>query len=174
MKKILVVGLAADNHLVSWLRQKFSDAILEIQTSIDKVEQKINRFKPDLVIGAPGLLLSKSSTAIPEALEVVSTTHQGIMRVPLQQVRYFKADQKYILVVYETGQFLMQGTLSKLAEEYKPWFVKIHRNLLVKKSEITCIERAKNGRCFVQLKGSSEPLWISRRQLPRVRELFKT
>lgn len=115
------------------------------------------------------------SSSKPRPEYVVAHTHQGIQKIPLSEVLYFQADQKYVTVHHETGQVLMLATLNNLAQTFKPEVFRIHRNALVNVKAILALEKNEEGHYFVTLKNIKNPLAVSRRQVAplkrRIREL---
>ena len=54
-----------------------------------------------------------------------------IVLVPLDEVIYLRAEQKYITVRTMQREFLMEDSLTRIEEEFGDAFVRIHRNTLV-------------------------------------------
>jgi len=98
-----------------------------------------------------------------------------IVLVPLNDVVYFKAEQKYVTLRTREREHLIEEALSALEEEFAPRFVRIHRSFLVAVSAIRGFEREAKGEdeahWQVVLDGLPEKLPISRRQWPVVRAL---
>lgn len=97
-------------------------------------------------------------------------------RVPLHVVLYFKAELKYITVRTATRSYILDGTLGDLEEKYPGRFMRIHRNALIACHAVRALEKIDNAQegegWVVCLEGVDEPLPVSRRQLPHVRELL--
>lgn len=95
-------------------------------------------------------------------------------RLPLAEVLYFKAEQKYVTVRTATRSYIMDGALSELETKFAPRFLRIHRNALVARRAVRALEKhydAKEGEGWaVRLQGSTELLAVSRRQVAAVRE----
>lgn len=96
-------------------------------------------------------------------------------RVPLSQVRYLKAELKYITVRTQARSYILEGSLSELEEKYPTRFVRIHRNALIARHAVRALEKQHDPQegdgWAVRLDGIAELLWVSRRQLAAVREL---
>jgi len=99
--------------------------------------------------------------------------HGDIRLIPIEEVIYFQADQKYVTVRDSTGQVLIEEALKSLEEEFAERFVRIHRNALVARRALEGLERAGNGRYQVRLEGIEERLEVSRRHLSGVRRLMR-
>lgn len=96
-----------------------------------------------------------------------------IRLIPVEDVRYFQADQKYITVRYPEGQVLIEEALKSLEEEFGDRFVRIHRNALVAREVLESLEHDGAGRHRVKLKGIEERLEVSRRHLAGLRRLMR-
>ena len=95
--------------------------------------------------------------------EYISINSFGIdIKIPLCEVLYFKADMKYIAVVTDKKEFLINDTLLNLEKKY-PKFVKIHRSYLINPTYISRFYR-KDNYLYVILKNHSIHLPVSRRQ----------
>ena len=51
--------------------------------------------------------------------------------VPVEEVRYLKAEHKYVTVGHPDGQLLIEDSLSSLEEEFGERFLRVHRNALI-------------------------------------------
>ena len=95
-------------------------------------------------------------------------------RLPLAEVLYFKAEQKYVTVRTATRSYIMDGALSDLETRFAPRFMRIHRNALVARRAVRALEKhydPEEGEGWaVRLQGSTELLIVSRRQVAAVRE----
>ncbi|KQO13558.1 LytTR family transcriptional regulator [Acidovorax sp. Leaf76] len=95
-------------------------------------------------------------------------------RLPLAEVLYFKAEQKYVTVRTATRSYIMDGALSELETKFAPRFMRIHRNALVARRAVRALEKhydPEEGEGWaVRLQGSTELLAVSRRQVAAVRE----
>lgn len=61
--------------------------------------------------------------------------------VPVDDVLYLRADLKYISILTETKEYLMEESLARLEEEFPECFLRIHRNCLVRRNLVVSIER---------------------------------
>jgi len=97
--------------------------------------------------------------------------------IPVSDVQYFLADQKYVSVFHTNGQDLIDDSLKALEEEFADTFVRIHRGALVAVSSIDSLRRTEDGRTQVMLRGGStdenEGLIVSRRHLTDVKRRLK-
>ncbi|HJS21526.1 MAG TPA: LytTR family DNA-binding domain-containing protein [Steroidobacteraceae bacterium] len=104
----------------------------------------------------------------------LSVRLRGELRlIPLEEVLYFLADQKYVTVRHIGGQELIEESLRSLEEEFAPDFVRIHRNSLVAARHIASIERSGDGQYAVRLRGHDGELPVSRRLATEVLRRFR-
>ena len=107
----------------------------------------------------------------------VCTRIQGELRlIPIENVSYFSADQKYVTVHHGDGQDLIDDSLKFLEDEFTDEFVRIHRGALVAVDQIDRLEKT-DGKIRVVLRqeslADSDELIISRRHLTNVRKRLK-
>lgn len=102
-----------------------------------------------------------------------------VLRVPVAEVLYLKAEQKYVTLCSRRGSWLLDEPLAELEQRLGPGFLRVHRNAVVALAAVRALERR-------GLDGEGEPgedgwqlqlangdwLVVSRRQLPAVREVL--
>jgi len=105
-------------------------------------------------------------------------THQGLELIPVENIRLFKADQKYTSVFHASGEdvreSLMDEPLKSLEEEFGSLFVRVHRNSLVAVRHVTGMQKQDDGSHWLVLDSMNEDVPVSRRHLAGVRKLLKT
>lgn len=97
----------------------------------------------------------------------------NLQLVPVTDIRYFQADNKYVTVRTGSAEFLIEEALKALETEFADQFIRIHRSALVALSYLSGLEKDAEGRVCVVLRGVEARLEVSRRQLPEVRRLLK-
>jgi two-component system, LytTR family, response regulator AlgR len=85
--------------------------------------------------------------------------------IPVKDVRFFRADQKYVTVYHAAGENLIDESMKLLAEEFAPDFIRIDRGILVAVGAIEALERDAQGKHRVRLRGTADTLPVSRRRL---------
>jgi two-component system response regulator AlgR len=109
-----------------------------------------------------------------EARSHVAAKHRdGLRLIPLEEVQFFLAEQKYTTVRHLKGEDLIEDSLRALEDEFGSQFVRIHRNALVNVRYLERIERNDDGQYFVILRGCEAPLQVSRRMASELRERFR-
>ncbi|QPF74721.1 response regulator transcription factor [Roseateles sp. DAIF2] len=128
------------------------------------------------------------AVAAPEAGpggEVITINDRGrLLRIPLAEVLYIKAEQKYLTLRTATHSHVMDGSLAELEPRLMPRFLRVHRNALVARDAVRELERhgeedegeatgfgslAEPG-WAVRIAFVDEWLSVSRRQIAAVRE----
>jgi two-component system response regulator AlgR len=97
----------------------------------------------------------------------------GIKLIPIEEVFYFHADQKYTTVKHQKGEDLIEDSLKTLEEEFAASFVRIHRNALVNTRFLERIARDASGQHFVHLRGLPDALEVSRRMAGDLKDRFR-
>ena len=105
---------------------------------------------------------------------ISARTRRGIELIPIDEVRFFQADQKYVTVRHGEGELLIDETLRELEDEFGERFVRVHRNALVASRYIEGLERDENGHFQIRMRGVDERVDISRRHLSSVRKYVQT
>ncbi len=105
---------------------------------------------------------------------IASKGHRGVELIPLDDIRYFMADQKYVLVVSTHGKVLIDETLKDLEQEFSKQFVRVHRNSLISVQHIQGLDRDQQGHYHVRLAGIEDKPIVSRRYSSKIKNLLKT
>ena len=105
---------------------------------------------------------------------ISAKTRRGIELIPLNEVRFFQADHKYVTVRHDKGEVLIDDTLRDLEEEFGERVVRIHRNALVMMDHLEGLERDARGHYQVRMRGVEERLDLSRRHVSGLRRLVQS
>ncbi|TXH76071.1 MAG: response regulator transcription factor [Lysobacteraceae bacterium] len=99
---------------------------------------------------------------------------RGSLRlIPIDDVRYLQAEEKYVVVHHSRGEDLIEESLKSLEHEFAGQFIRIHRNCLVARDELVELRRTGDGRIEAVLRHGDKPLEVSRRCVPHLREMVK-
>lgn len=80
--------------------------------------------------------------ASPEPADFITLTDRGrLLRVPLADVLYFKAELKYLTLRTASETHVMDGALSELEQRLGERFLRVHRNALVARWAVRELER---------------------------------
>jgi two-component system response regulator AlgR len=154
----------ADAYLLKPVRkEKLRDALLKVR--------KISRAQKP---AAP----TRDPHAKPGREFILATTREGLVRVPVGDVLYFLADQKYTTVCHLHGEVLIEESLKTLEEDLGGAFLRIHRKALVATKFIASLERRKgedvddDSAHLLKMRHSNSLLPVSRRRLAEVRRFL--
>lgn len=115
---------------------------------------------------------------LPAAAPAIVVHERGeVLRVPVAEVLYLKAELKYVTLRTARRVALLDESLAELEERLGERFVRIHRNALVARGAMVALERRRGGGdadepegWAVRIAPTDEWLAVSRRQLAVVRE----
>jgi two-component system, LytTR family, response regulator AlgR len=94
---------------------------------------------------------------------VCSRVGEQLKLIPVNDVYYFFADQKYVTVHHKNGENLIDEPLKDLGDEFGADFVRIHRNALVAEKYIEEVLRSEDGQYTVRVRERGVLLTVSRR-----------
>ncbi len=118
--------------------------------------------------------MQKLSAASPDRrTHIAAKRREGLRLIPIEDVLFFFAEQKYTTVRHIKGEDLIEDSLRALEEELGSTFVRVHRNALVSVRHLERIERSAEGQYCVRLQGCPDPLQVSRRMAVELRERFR-
>ena len=104
--------------------------------------------------------LTKTSkpTNTPVRAHLSVTTTAGLELLSLDDISHFLADSKYVMAFCAGRERVVDESLKTLEQEFKPRFLRIHRNCLVSVAHIQSMRRTKTGQSHIHLRGNHEPL----------------
>ena len=95
-----------------------------------------------------------------------------VKQIPVGDVLYFRASDKYTCVMTRDGESLIRMPLAELAAQLDPEaFWQIHRSTVVNMNEVASARRDAGGRLFVRLRDGHTELPVSRACAPRFRHM---
>ncbi len=100
----------------------------------------------------------------PPRLTVVQASHGSqIHMVPVSDVLYFEAADKYVRVLTAGAEYLIRTPLKELSDQLDPQeFWQVHRSTLGRASAIATVVRDGSGKLQLNLRGRPERLAVSR------------
>jgi len=102
-----------------------------------------------------------------------STLGGKVRLIPMTEVIYLSAEDKYTTVVHKKGKTVISQSLLDLENDHADILVRVHRGALVIKKRIRGLEKTSDGRHFLQLDGCDDRPQVSRRNLPAIRKLIR-
>ena len=134
------------------------------------------------VVNQPSALLTAAQIA---PLAPAGRTHLRssvggkVMLVPVVDIIFLRAEQKYVSAYSRTHEYLIDESLVQLELEFSHLFIRAHRNCLVARNAISGYERVTvpdaggELQWVLLLQDSSEKIPVSRRQWPHIKALLK-
>ncbi len=104
---------------------------------------------------------------------LLAQAHGAPLRVPLHEVLYLSADDKYVTVHRSAGEALSEQSLKTIEETHPDRFVRVHRACLIPVERLIGLRRDADGTTRALIAGSDAEPEISRRNLPAVRRLLR-
>ena len=144
-KPAIIFTTAYDQYAIKAFEMNAVDYLLKpfpkerLTESINKVIKKIGAEKPENI--PPARILEKMPEQGAPLNRIVVRKGNAINLIPIDQVRYFEAQDDYVMVYYSTGKALKQQTM-KFYEDNLPGadFVRVHRSYIVRIQEVNRIE----------------------------------
>jgi two-component system response regulator AlgR len=106
--------------------------------------------------------------------QICARLGEHLRLIPVDDIYYFAADQKYVTVCHRGGSDLIDESLRVLALEFAPDFVRVHRNSLVALKHVRAVERGTDGQYGVRLADCDALLPVSRRHATSVLRLIRS
>lgn len=138
------------------------------------------------VMAQRALLGLLPATPIHERRRHFAVQERGrLLLVPIRDVLYLKAEQKYVTLRTKSREHLIEDSLVSIEENFGDVFLRVHRNALVARDAVIGVERAAAGvsgesdteRGYdgweVMLRDTTDRLPISRRQWQAVKSLIR-
>lgn len=97
----------------------------------------------------------------------------GLRLIPIEEVHYLHAEEKYVIVHHARGEDLIEESLKSLEDEFGDRFIRIHRNCLVARHEILELKRCTDGHVQVVLLHGKQSLEVSRRCVAVLRDTLR-
>lgn len=171
----LVFVTAYDQYAVQAFEAQAVDYLLKpvqperLRRTVDKLREVLARrgAQPPAMEATLEQLrhLLQGAPAAPQPLLKVIQAGVGasIRLVPVEEVLYFEAADKYVRVVCANGEVLIRTPLKELLPQLDPQsFWQVHRGTVVRATAIEAVHRDEAGKLHLSLKGRGERLAVSR------------
>jgi DNA-binding LytR/AlgR family response regulator len=121
---------------------------------------------PADIDGALAALAAELRRRAPESSRlqwIRASVGQMIKLIPVDEVLYFRSDEKYTLVVWLGGEALIRKSIRELLDGLDPeTFIQVHRSTIVNLRFVSQVLKGPNETAEVHLKGRDETLAVSR------------
>lgn len=171
----LVFVTAYDQYAVQAFEAQAVDYVLKpvqaarLQKTVGKVKDLLagrgsNGTSLDATLGQLRQLLGATAAAPQALLKVIqASVGSGIRMVPVEEVVYFEAADKYVRVLTAQHEFLIRTPLKELLPQLDGQaFWQIHRGTVVRATAIETVHRDEAGKLHLALRGRKEKLPVSR------------
>jgi DNA-binding LytR/AlgR family response regulator len=150
---------AFEHGAIDYVLKPFSSS--RIASTVTRLKDRLRR-APASLDGIVDALLTKAGRA-PEYLRWVTASQgQNLSVITVDKISYFKADNKYTIVMTADGEALIRRPIKELASALDPKiFWQIHRATLVNVNAIAGVTRDYRGRLTVRLSTCAETLQVS-------------
>jgi DNA-binding LytR/AlgR family response regulator len=112
---------------------------------------------------AAGLAAWPSPSPLPSLRVIQASVGTAIHLVPVEDVVYFEAADKYVRVLTPTHEYLIRTPLRELLPQLDTQlFWQIHRATVVRAQAVAAVSRDEAGKLWIQLRGRPEKLPVSR------------
>jgi DNA-binding LytR/AlgR family response regulator len=175
----IVFVTAYDAYAVEAFEKEAVDYLLK-PVSKERLAKTVKRLKEQLETGetvAPEILrrlmVRLAGVEGSGRLRYLRIQHgDGVRLLPVDEVIYFKAEDKYTTVFTREGESLIRKSIKDLVEELDPErFWQIHRGTIVNVQAIARVSRSLTGKGVVKLKDRSETLTVSNRYMHLFRQM---
>ena len=170
-KTHVVFVTAYDQYAVEAFDRQAADYLLKPVTD-DRLTRTIARLKAKVsraeAPGGIGDILKQLATVLPTTRNshlrwIRASVGETVRQIPVDEVFYFQAQDKYVSVFTLAGESLIRTPLSELQAELDPdEFWQIHRSTIVNVNRIAATTRDIMGKTLLKLKGSKAELQVSR------------
>lgn len=170
-KTHVVFVTAYDQYAVEAFDRQAADYLLKPVTD-ERLVRAIERLKSKLakaeVPGDVAGLLKQLATALPGAKNsrlrwIRASVGDTVRQIPVEDVYYLQAQDKYVSVYTRDGESLIRTPLSELLEQLDPdTFWQIHRSSIVNVNYVAASRRDVMGKTVVKLRDGKTELPVSR------------
>lgn len=157
----LIFATAYDQHAIQAFELNAIDYLLKPikQERLHAALQKAQRIHPQHIQPLEALQPQK---------QCIKVLHRAqVILLPVCDILFAKSDAKYICLQTQDKEYITEGSLQQLEQDYSATFLRIHRSCLVNRQAISHFSRtitAGEAHWVVHLKNSDFVLPISRRQ----------
>jgi DNA-binding LytR/AlgR family response regulator len=133
-------------------------------TNDEALERTLAQWRQVLAAAAGNGASPQPASTAP--LKMIAASEAGgstVRMVPIGEVLYFEAADKYIRVLTATHEYLIRTPLKQLLAQLDPeTFWQVHRAVVVRSSAIEAVHRDEAGKLHLDLRGRTEKIPVSR------------
>ena len=172
----VVFVTAYEEYAINAFEQGAADYVLKpftasrLATTVTRLKSKLSTEPADLSRVLAQLTMKNTGKAF---LRWINASRGAAVRlITVDEILYFKADNKYTLVVTVDGESLISKTIRELTDELDPaMFWQTHRSTVVNVNAIDSVVRDIGGHPQVRLKSRKETLPVSDQYAHRFKQM---
>jgi DNA-binding LytR/AlgR family response regulator len=132
-----------------------------LMTTVERLKARLGESPVDLRRALRSV--DQAPPAAPRYLQWINASRgSAVQLITVEEIAYFRSDQKYTLVVTPDGEALIKKTIKELADELDPtMFWQVHRSTVVNVHAIHSVTRDGRGSLTLRLKQRPETLPVS-------------
>ena len=168
----VVFVTAYDEYAVQAFEQEALDYVLKpvkaerLQRTIERVQRSLSQPAADngALLAALRKLVPAAAPTTPERLRWVRASNGDLThQVAVEDVLFFRADDKYTCVQTAHAEHLIRTPIAELAAQLDAaQFVQAHRSTIVNLAHLVGTRRDESSRLFLRMKGHDTELPVSR------------
>jgi DNA-binding LytR/AlgR family response regulator len=152
-------------------RERLADTVERLQRQV-ALPFQTNAALDTVIEQLAGRLGQRITPPSPWLQWIKASVGNSLRLIPVDQVRFIRADEKYTRVVWDEGEALIRKGIRELAEQLDPGrFVQTHRSVIVNLGCVSEVVRGVNETADLHIRGSDEVLPVSRSYLHHFRQM---
>jgi len=171
---LLVFVTAYDEYALQAFEQAAADYVLKpvsdarLGKTVERLQARLNRQQErseelERIVGQLRALVPSPAPAARRLSIIRAAVGNQVRMIPVADVLYFEATDKYVNVVTGDSESLIRTSLKELLPQLDgEQFWQIHRGTVVNVGRIQAAVRDENGRLSLKLRGRDESLAVSR------------
>ncbi len=166
----IVFTTAYQDHALEAFEAQAIDYLLK-PIRLERLQQAIDKAG---VIQRAHIAAVQRKEKQPASRTHVSAKRKGGLKIlAVNDILYFRAEQKYVSAIWPEGELILDEPLKSLEREFDQQFIRIHRNTLVALQHIASLEKDAAGNTNILLKDHDDVLAVSRRHISQVKKRLK-
>jgi len=173
----IVFVTAYDQYAIEAFHRGAIDYVLK-PYDIERLSETIDRLKARTQHGVSDIVQRDTSAALANAIRQINeklqpssaylqwikaSVGQTVRLIPIDDVLYFRSDEKYTCVVLDDSEVLIRKSIKELLTELDPnRFWQIHRATIINTRAIAGVVRGSRDQADLKVKGRDEILTVSR------------
>ena len=154
---------AFENEAVDYLLKPVADE--RLLATITRLQRAVEQSStpPDLAAMLAALQKSTQPTAPNYLRWIRASRGTTTFQIPIEDVLFFRSDDKYTVVQTKDAEHLIRSTLAELIQQLDPnFFWQIHRSTVVQANRVKAATKDEMGNMQIKIEGHATALVVSR------------